>query len=473
MDRYRPTGNFEIAIGADNPDVELASLRAFKDRVQSAAMPTAFVLATEGSDAIIGGSVGILRVKADKQYRAGDAVLVNTQTMQIVQKVGKWYEPPGLTVEVVEVSGKRAIVRQGNEQRQVWLKHNMHVERGDMVLLDPGNWVAVKNLGKSDSPYTAEDTSIAWGDIGGNAEAKRALRDAIEVPAKHPKLYAAYGRKPPKGILLWGPPGTGKTLLGRAAATALAKTHGESATKGFFYVKGPELLDKFVGEAERKIRELFDTARRFHTDHGYKAIIFLDEAESMLSRRGISHMTAHLDQTIVPMFLSEMDGMDESGAMVILATNRSDQLDSAVVRPGRIDVKVKVGRPDEQAAKEIFAVHLEGIPGGNLALVEHGARCLHMRHPISKITFEDGSSEELQLQHLSSGALIAGICTRAIERAMDRDIEVHAQEPTGVTLADIAEAIDDQCKQHRGMGLPEAVAELAGNRHVVSVEDIR
>src|SRR5208283_4208865 len=175
-------------------------------------------------------------------------------------------------------------------------------------------------------------------------------KEAIELPFTHKDIFAHYNKKPPKGLLLYGPPGCGKTLVGKATTNSLANIFGAKAiSSGFIYVKGPEILNMYVGESGRRIREIFQRGRKHFDKYKFPAVIFIDEAEAVLSERGTSR-SSDVDKTIVPMFLSEMDGLDENHAIVMLATNRPKMLDPAVVREGRVDRHIKVSRPTVETA---------------------------------------------------------------------------------------------------------------------------
>ena len=236
------------------------------------------------------------------------------------------------------------------------------VAAGDRVIVDPDVQLALVNLGPVAVTQSTPE-SVEWDDIGGLEHVKQELREAIEDPIVHRDLYKAFKLKPPRGILLTGPPGGGKTLLARAAATALAKLHGGKTT-GFFSITGPtEILNKFVGESEKAIRGIFDACRAHHKEHGYPAILFIDECEALLFKRGDGPWDG-LSRTIVPAFLTEMDGLSTSkyAPLVILATNRPDVLDPAIMRPGRVDRHIEIPYPDAVAARRIVEIHLKGRP---------------------------------------------------------------------------------------------------------------
>lgn len=330
----------------------------------------------------------------------------------------------------------------------------------------------------------SEVEKVEWDDVAGLTEAKAALREAIENPIKHADLYRLYGKRPSKGVLLYGPPGCGKTMLGKAAAYALKQMHGalvkrkpvaegevtitlngnpfeailrdyrssiafDSSTpasendSGFFYVKAPEILDAFVGSSERTVRKLFADARAYKKKHGHPAVLFIDEAEAILSHRRQQSMSA----TIVPMFLSEMDGFDDAGCFVILATNRPDDLDSAVVREGRIDRKIRIARPDESAAAETFRVHLRGKPSA-VDPAWCAAELYSSLRVLYQLTYKSDRSGSVVLGDLMSGAAIATLVDRACEVAIGRDVAAGG-EMTGLRREDVAAAIDQMEREYR------------------------
>ena len=210
------------------------------------------------------------------------------------------------------------------------------------------------------SPVLQDALDHVWADIGGQDDAKRELIRAIQWPVLYPELFLLFKRKRSRGVLLYGPPGCGKTLLGKAVVRLLAALyHRKADDGGFKYVKGHQLLDQYLGNSEKAVKTLFDEARRWREQRGYPAVLFFDEADALFKRRASG--SAESGFTLVPALLAEMDGMDDSGAFVMLATNRPDALDIAITRPGRIDRRIRITRPDRAAAETIFRIHLEGV----------------------------------------------------------------------------------------------------------------
>jgi proteasome ATPase len=324
---------------------------------------------------------------------------------------------------------------------------------GDRVLLDQTGQAVVKNLGQGDKTRVVEHaTGVSWDDIGGQEEAKRELVEAIEWPVTHRDVYAEYKLTPSRGVLLWGPPGCGKTMLGKASATALARVHHQAETStGFIYVKGPDILRGIVGESEREIRQLFAQARAHFDEHGYPAIVFVDEADAVLTKRGMS-LHQGMERTIVPQFLSEMDGLFASSAFVLLATNRPDTLDPAVVREGRIDRKVEVRRPDRKAAREIACKRLQGRPchrDQEDTIVDAVVGELYDdKHAIYVIRCRDGGDKRFPLAKVVSGAMVAGVVERATQHAIRR---LHTGGSKGISTQDVREAVEAVLEEQRSI----------------------
>ena len=305
----------------------------------------------------------------------------------------------------------------------------------------------VQDLIVPDSP------NISFEEIGGLADAVSAVRDAIELPFTHPQLYRSYNLSAPKGVLLYGPPGCGKTLIAKAVATSLAHARGQGDA-AFFNIKGPELLDKYVGESERQIRTIFEQARRL-ADEQRPVVIFFDEMEALLRRRG-SGISSDMESTIVPQMLAEIDGVEALNNVVIIgATNREDMLDPAVLRPGRLDVKIYIGRPDKLAAGEILAKHLTSeLPIASSELARAGSRqdalqimigatvealyAASHANEILEITYVNGASRKVYASELISGAYLAAVVARAKTLAIKREL---AGAEGGISTALLLEAV--------------------------------
>lgn len=327
----------------------------------------------------------------------------------------------------------------------------------------------------------AKVPSITWDDVIGQAEAKAALIDAIETPIIHAELFRRYGQKHSKGVLLYGAPGCGKTLLARAAAASFAALQPNVKTKpsdsmvfrvsfsggfqpveqrpasddAFIYLKGPELKSMWHGETEKNIRNLFERARKYHAASGCRSLVFVNEAETLMGHRDT------IGQHSVPTFLAEMDGLSENGPFLILATNRQDALDPAIVRPGRIDRKIEVTRPNQDDACAILALNLRNcvLQQSLEEIATRAAESLYSdRHIIHTFPLPDGTAMNFPLNRLVSGAVVAGIVRQAIAVAMRRDIAARVREPSGVCHADMDEAIASACEAEKKMNHNDEIA---------------
>lgn len=332
------------------------------------------------------------------------------------------------------------------------------VRVGDRVLMDTHGLVVMQNLGKDDEEHSMpEDVNVPWESIGALGEAVATVRAAVEDPFIHSKIYKLYGKEPTRGILVWGPAGNGKTLIGKAMATSVRRIFGKEGQKikgrcrGFVHISGPSILDKWVGNSEAKVRGLFATCAEHEELNGYPAILFIDEAEGILKKRGTG-ISTDIQDTIVGTFLACMDGMSKCRTIVVLATNFPEKLDEAVIRPGRIDQKVYVGRPKEEGAREVFKIHLgktvlaEGVDPQEMA--KAGASKLYDENKVLyQIEKKSGEKVAMTVGSITSGAMIANVVSRATERALRRDIATGGFK--GVDHENLSMAIDDVVRENR------------------------
>ena len=435
-----------------------------KELVRIAQSPLSFatIVGFEKEFVFIASRGQILRVAKPKmKLEMGDSVLVYSDTQQIIERAEKNYEM-GKIVTVSSVGKEKSEVNIDGSLTFVF-NGTVSVKINDRVMLDSSGSVILENLGQTTQRHVPQTVpSITWDDIGGLEEAKASMIETIELPHTNKKLFEKYGKKPSKGVLLYGPPGCGKTLLGKAAANALARIYdAEKASSGFMYIKGPEILDKYVGESEAADRSIFHRAAEHKAKHGYPAVVFIDEADAILSRRGSGK--SHMENTIVPMFLVEMDGLEESSAIVILATNRPDSLDPAIVRDGRIDRKINVARPNAQSAAEIIAMNLANVPVSD-DKEKIIATAVEEIYDPKRVFYQLETEEEIlefTLASLVNGAMLAGVVDQAVSLAMRRDLI--AGKFTGVYAHDIVTAIDNIEKQNRDLSHKNELQEFAEN----------
>ncbi|MFA6536061.1 MAG: AAA family ATPase [Candidatus Paceibacterota bacterium] len=360
---------------------------------------------------------------------------------------------------VVDVSGGRRTVFAGKFAGKL-------VPNG-RVVLDSALAIVLENYGLEDDSFELDQaTGITWDDICGQEAAKALFLDSMERPMRFPKHYKFFGKKPAAGFLLYGPPGCSKTMFAKAVYTSLVKRceeKGVSPKGGFILVSGPELLDKYVGVPEATIRHIFARAREFYRRTGIMAVIFIDEAEAILAKRD-SGISSDVLKTIVPAFLAQMQGVRESGAIVILATNKPESLDSAAIRPGRIDVKIEIKRPTKVAVREIFLKNFKGVAISSTTsaelLAEVGAISVFSpERRIYEIKKADGTTVDFTLAHIVSGSMIPAIVADAKRLALER--ELLKPEPTeGLTDADLVGAVDNIARQEFGMDHGDALREF-------------
>jgi len=382
------------------------------------------------------------------KLKKGTRVLVN-EAFVIVGDLG--FEPAGPVTKITEVIGTDRL-RVGNEhgtqslvlQRSAQLTKTA-LKQGDEVRVDSNYRMALEMMSApgSHEHYLDNVPELPWSKVGGQERAIEAIKDAIELPLLHPHLFEKFHHATPKGFLLYGPPGCGKTLIGKATAYNLTRQLREKAAEKdvreyFMHVKGPEILNMWVGESERMVREIFANAREKRRE-GFMPFLFIDEAESILGTRRASRYSNILS-TLVPMFCSEMDGIDSlNDVVIILASNRADLIDPAILRPGRIDRKIKVDRPNKEGAREIYRIYLTNdLPyDGALAkeadnigaaiekLIERLVDWQFAKRDENKfleVTLRSGRKEILYRGDLISGAIIASVVERAKGMAIKRAI---------------------------------------------------
>jgi proteasome-associated ATPase len=394
------------------------------------------------------------------KLKKGTRVLVN-EAFVIVGDLG--FETAGPVTKITEVLGKDRL-RVGSEhglqamvlQRSSDLADST-LKSGDEVRVDSNYRMALETLSspKSHEHYLDNVPELPWEKVGGQEAALQAIKDAIELPLLHEELFQKFQHATPKGFLLYGPPGCGKTLIGKATAYNLTKQlrekTGVEMQEYFMHVKGPEILNMWVGESERMVREIFATAREKRGE-GFMPFLFIDEAESILGTRRASRHSNILS-TLVPMFCSEMDGIDSlNDVVIILASNRADLIDPAILRPGRIDRKIKVSRPDKDGAREVYRIYLtdnlpydgvlakeaDGLGASIERLIERFVDWQFARRDENKfleVTLRSGRKETLYRSDLISGAIIASIVERAKAMAIKRAIAT--QQEQGIRETDL------------------------------------
>jgi proteasome-associated ATPase len=441
----------------------------FIERIQEQPNLVAQVAQVHGDKVAIASPKGMIEVDnpPDMNLQGGESVRLAGDSMQIMEKAP--IQPTGEVLMVKNANPKNAEdmieVKFRSETCLIHQGQAEDVEDGDRVVTGNPPMVALKNLGKEEegNDVDGEQIGVTWDEIGGLEEAKQVLQDSVELPFKYPGLFEAYDKDPSNGILLYGPPGNGKTMLAKATATALSDTHKGFQKSGYIYVKGPEILNKYVGNSEQKVRSLFERAREHEEENGYPAVIFIDEADAILGKRGERNVGG-LNDTIVPMFLSEMDGLDETNAIVLLATNRADKLDPAVTRDGRIDRKLYVPRPDQKAAEEIARIHLEGAATDSDLSVDSLAELLtEQLYSDDRILHElDTQDEDFCLREVVSGAMIAGSVEKAVTQALHRDMEEGRSNPSGIQEEDIVSAVDKVHQENKNLNHQDELEEFMG-----------
>ena len=383
--------------------------------------------------------------------------------------------------DLLEDGVRALVVGRGDEERVCELADSLRgmlLRNGDTLRLDARSNLLLEKLPRPEVEdlLLEEVPDISYADIGGLDTQIEQIADAVELPYLHQELFAEHRLPAPKGILLYGPPGCGKTLIAKAVANSLAKkvaasTGGEKGRSYFINIKGPELLNKYVGETERQIRMVFQRARE-KSEEGWPVIVFFDEMDSMFRTRG-SGISSDMESTIVPQLLAEIDGVEGlRNVIVIGATNREDLIDPAILRPGRLDVKIKIERPTATAAQHIFARYLTDeipIASGEVVadMIEHAVAEMYRADDSNRfleVTYQNGDKEILYYKDFSSGAMIENVVRRAKKLAIKRVI---AGGPKGVSTQDLLDSVQQEYKEHEDLPNttnPDDWAKISGKK---------
>jgi proteasome-associated ATPase len=421
----------------------------------------------------------------------GDEVALNESFSVILSRAS---ERTGevVTIKTVMSQGRVLVVGRADEERVCEVLEEVvtdGIRVGDTVLMDSRSGLVVEKIDRPEVEELVleEVPDVSYDDVGGLDGQIEAIADAVELPFVHHELFAEHKLPAPKGILLYGPPGCGKTLIAKAVANSLAKkvaeVSGDRQAKSYFLnIKGPELLNKYVGETERQIRLVFQRARE-KSEEGWPVIVFFDEMDSMFRTRGTG-ISSDMESTIVPQLLAEIDGVETlKNVIVIGASNREDLIDPAILRPGRLDVKIKIERPNEVAAAQIFGRYLTSdlplnqdevrdLGGGDpdkcvRAMIETTVEEMYRddeENQFLEVTYQNGDKEIMYFKDFASGAMIENIVRRAKKLAIKRLI---GDGPKGIKTQDLLDSIHQEYKEHEDLPNttnPDDWAKISGKK---------
>jgi len=494
-DRLRETEGSITGVTAQNERLT-ATLReardqivALKEEVDRLAQPPSgfgvFLNSNEDDtcDVFTGGRKMRVNISPNvelSELRPGQEVVLN-EALNVV--IAQSYETVGEVVMLKEVladSQRALVISQADEERVVRLAEpllHQPLRAGDSLLLESRSGYVYERIPKAEVEelILEEVPDISYSDIGGLAGQIEQIRDAVELPYLHADLFKEHRLRPPKGILLYGPPGCGKTLIAKAVANSLAKKVAEKSTdpggpnkegKSFFLnIKGPELLNKYVGETERHIRLVFQRARE-KASEGMPVIVFFDEMDSIFRTRG-SGVSSDVENTIVPQLLSEIDGVEGlENVIVIGASNREDMIDPAILRPGRLDVKIKIERPDAEAAKDIFSkyvltvlpLHPDDMTANGSsaqatvdAMIQRTVERMYTESEENRfleVTYANGDKEVLYFKDFNSGAMIENIVARAKKMAIKEFLDTGQK---GIRVSHLLAACVDEFSENEDL----------------------
>ncbi len=426
------------------------------------------------------------------ELRRGQEVVLN-ESLNVVMARSSDLSGEVVTLKELLEDGRRGIVvARADEERVVELADDLvgqKLRAGDSLLMDARSNLLLEKLPRPEVEdlVLEEVPDISYEDVGGLDPQIEQITDAVELPFLYRDLFADHRLPAPKGILLYGPPGCGKTLIAKAVANSLAKkvaaSSGNGAARSYFLnIKGPELLNKYVGETERQIRLVFQRARE-KSEEGVPVIVFFDEMDSLFRTRG-SGISSDVESTIVPQLLAEIDGVEAlKNVIVIGASNREDLIDPAILRPGRLDVKIKIERPDEAAAAQIFARYLTAdlpLDQDEVATLGGGDREKAVRLMIERtveemyrddeanqfleVTYQNGDKETMFYKDFASGAMVENIVRRAKKLSIKRQI---AQQGRGIRTQDLLDSIKQEYKEHEDLPNttnPDDWAKISGKK---------